>query len=294
MTTLTRDAVDVARTHDLPPEIRRRFETSLSREASPARFESPRLRCLGRALALPSTRTPLRARRTVILSVEGVLVDLREAEALSWLAALHEGDVHVQLDVLRQLSGLPPQEVLRVCTGEPATSTTGQALLARQQQVFRTWYLRRLRPHPGTKPLLHRMKAGGLRLVAVSSGSGGLLPDLIRASGVEALLDDAVGADGERMTAVLSRLANAQAGRRTLQPDVILLGDSPHHVQLGERTGISVVALHGDRWTAAALGSGLAVYRDAVHLLKEYSRSPFAGASRSMTLAPSIPSVWAR
>ncbi|HEX9564838.1 MAG TPA: HAD hydrolase-like protein [Gemmatimonadaceae bacterium] len=250
-------------------------------------FASPRLRYIGQTQTSVAKRVRPHERRTVVLGLEGVLVDTREPASLSWLVALHDCGYNVALDMLRQLSGMSGGELLRVAVGIRANSPSGREILARQEHNFRTWYLPRILPFVGARRLVQRMKADGLRLVALSSGSSEMAPHLLRSSGVAGLLDDVVAADGDATDVVLSEIIRATLGRTGGSRDsIVLLGDCPYDVVAGRRSGIDVVALRCGGWADSSLEGAVAVYHDHLHLLNQYPRSPFG--TQGMGSAPQL------
>jgi beta-phosphoglucomutase-like phosphatase (HAD superfamily) len=250
------------------------------------RFSGSRLRYIGNTQTAVAKRTRPRQRRAVILGLEGVLVDTREAATLSWLVALHDGGHDVSIDLLRHLSGVASEELLRIVSGIKADSPEGREIMRQQERIFRTWYLPRILPFVGARRLLQRMKSDGLRVVALSGGSADVAPDLVRASGVADLLDDVVSADGESRDAALNEVITSLVASLGCKRDgIVLVGDSPYDVSAGERAGIDVIALRCGGWTDATLQGALAVYEDHIHLLSQFQTSPLGslGFSRAST-----------
>jgi phosphoglycolate phosphatase-like HAD superfamily hydrolase len=214
------------------------------------------------------------------------LADTREAATLSWLVALHDGGHDVSIDLLRHLSGVAADELLRIVAGVKADSTEGRDILRQQERIFRTWYLPRILPFVGARRLLQRMKSDGLLVVALSGGTADAAPDLVRASGVADLLDDIVSADGEPRDAVLNEvITSINASCNCTREGIVLVGDSPYDVSAGERAGIDVIALRCGGWTDATLQGAVAVYEDHIHLLSQFQASPLGslGTIRAST-----------
>jgi phosphoglycolate phosphatase-like HAD superfamily hydrolase len=291
-TTTGLNAPDSISINEVPFDIQERLEPEpWSPIPDGTQLASPRLRFLGRTQTEVARQVRPRERRAVIIGVEGVLVDTREPDTLSWLVALHDCGHNVALDLLRELSGMSASEVLRIAAGVRADSAAGREMIEHQQQIFRTWYLPRILPFVGGRRLIQRMKGDGLRLIAMSSGSASLVPELMRASGVAPLIDDVVAADGEPLDAVLGEIITSTISRCGGTRDgIVLLGDSPYDVVVGERSGIDVVALRCSGWADASLQGAVAVYRDHVHLLEQYPRSPFS-APRSSKIASLQPAL---
>ena len=228
-----------------------------------------------RPLSESSRRLRRNMARAVLLDLEGVLVNTHEAFTLSWLVGLHDCGHHVPIDLLRQVVGMAPGDLVRIVAGLRADSPEGMELQRMQQRNFRTWYLPRILPYAGVGRLLRRMRSDGLRLVALSVSDDEVAAELVRASGVAKLLDDVAIAHedlpGTINLVVSSLTARLECSRR----EILLLGDSPHDVWSAGRCGIDSVALRCTGWTDRALDGAAAIYGSHDDLLMKYGSSPF-------------------
>jgi phosphoglycolate phosphatase-like HAD superfamily hydrolase len=249
------------------------------------RFAGSKLSYIGNATQTSlARRVRQRERNAVILGLEGALVDSREASTLAWLVALHDGGHDVSIDLLRHLSGVAADELLRIVGGVRAESTEGKQIMRQQERIFRTWYLPRILPFVGARRLLQRMKADGLRIIALSGGGADTAPDLVRASGVADLLDDIVSADGEARDEALAEIIGSVISQcNCTREGIVLVGDSPYDIAAGERAGIDVIALRCGGWTDATLQGAVAVYEDHVHLLTQFQSSPLGSAGGAIS-----------
>lgn len=249
------------------------------------RFAGSKLRHIGHGTQTElARRVRQRQRRAVILGLEGALVDSREASTLAWLVALHDGGHDVAIELLRHLSGVEAGELLRIVAGVRADAAEGRQIMRQQERIFRTWYLPRILPFVGARRLLQRMKSDGLRVIALSSGNADTAPDLVRASGVADLLDDVVSADGESRHEALAEIMSSvisQCG--CTREGIVMVGDTPHDIAIGERAGIDVVALRCGGCTDETLQGALAVYEDHIHLLTQFQSSPLGSFGGSMS-----------
>ena len=272
---------------DGPALIDRDLDEDQSSTSDKERFSGSRLRYFGSTQAAVAKRQRARSRRAVILGLEGALVDTREAATLSWLVALHDGGHDVSIDLLRHLSGVAADELVRIVAGVTAESPQGREILRQQDRIFRTWYLPRILPFVGARRLLQRMKSDGLRVVALSGGTYDAAPDLVRASGVADLLDDVVCADGEPRDAALNEIiTSVNATFNCTREGTVLVGDSPYDVSAGERAGIDVIALRCGGWTDATLQGAVAVYEDHIHLLSQFQTSPLGSLGSTGVSTP--------
>lgn len=274
-------------TIDGPAIIHRGVPEEPSSTSEKERFSGSRLRFLSTPQTALTRRPRPRHRRAVILGLEGALVDTREASTLAWLVALHDGGYDVSIELLRHLSGVAATELLRIVAGVRSDSPEGRQIIRQQERIFRTWYLPRILPFVGARRLLQRMKADGLRVIALSGGSADSAPDLVRASGVADLLDDVVSADGEPRDAVLAEVVTSIiATCGCTRSGIVMIGDSPYDVATGERGGIDVIALRCGGWTDESLQGAIAVYEDHIHLLSQFQTSPLGSAGSMKALTP--------
>jgi phosphoglycolate phosphatase-like HAD superfamily hydrolase len=254
---------------------------------------TPRLRP-GPESRRPGPRT---GRRAAIVVLDGALLDTREAQALSWLVSLHDAGHDVTIEVLRSLIGLPPGQLLRLATRIDADSADGRRIRTRRVEIFRTWYLRRVLPFSGARALLQRMRREGMRLIGLSSSTVPEAVDLVRAAGVGELLDDAVAQDDELGLVHLEDLVEAAVTQcACVRESVLLLADTPYHVEAGRREKVNVVALRCGGWRDAALDGALAIYDDPHQLLSQFDDSPFASggtkrAPAAATMGDSAPGL---
>src|SRR4051812_48155226 len=105
----------------------------------------------------------------VLLDIDGTLVDSNDAHARAWVRALTEAGLAVEFATVRRSIGKGGDKLLPEVSGIDAESDRGKAVSKRRGEIFRTEYLPRLKPFPGAKELLGRMKQAGLDLAVASS-----------------------------------------------------------------------------------------------------------------------------
>jgi len=214
---------------------------------------------------------------TVLLDIDGTLVDSNDAHALAWIDALVEARRDVTFDRVRRLIGKGGDKLLPELTGIANESARGKEIEQRRSEIFKKKYLPDLRPFPGTRALLQRMHDDGLRLVAATSA---------RQDEMEALLEKTGAAN-----LFLRATSSSEAERSKPDPDIvqvalrkadsrpsaaIMLGDTPYDVEAARKAGVRVVALRSGGWSDDELLGAIAIYDGPQNLLREYDRSPLA------------------
>src|SRR3954453_6588575 len=113
-------------------------------------------------------RTPGPAFRTVLLDIDGTLIDSNDAHARAWVDSLAKHGYVVQFEQVRPLIGKGGDKLLPELVGLDPES--GEA--TRMSETRSALFLRELphlRPTRGARALLERITAEGLELVVATS-----------------------------------------------------------------------------------------------------------------------------
>jgi len=223
--------------------------------------------------------------RTIILDVDGTLVNSNDAHAHSWVEALAEHGYSVPFDRVRRLIGMGSDKVLQETTGLEKETGPGKAISNRSGAIFRERYLPSIRPFPHVRALLMRMRDRGLRRVVATSGKREDLDTLLRIAGVDELIDAATAGDvrNTKPDPDLVQEALQQAGSDPRE--TLMIGDTPYDIQAAQRAGVPIVAFRCGGWEDADLGGAVAVYQDPADLLLRFDDSPLA-ANRAGEAGP--------
>ena len=215
----------------------------------------------------------------MLFDVDGTLLDSNDAHARAWEDAFREAGYAARFADVRPLIGMGGDKLLPKVIGVDAESARGKALGKRRQEIFRERYLPRLRPFPGARALLERMRAAGLTLVVATSAKEEELTGLLDAAGVADLFAETTSssdADNSKPDPDIIEAALARAGH--LAPAAALMvGDTPYDVEAASRAGVGTIAVRSGGWDDAALRGAVAVYESVGELLERYEESPFGG-----------------
>jgi len=213
--------------------------------------------------------------RGVILDMDGTLVDSNEAHARTWVDTLRSFGHNVTLEVVRPLIGQGSDKLLPRLAGIVKDSAIGQKMVAHRSALFEQRYLSAIRPFPGSKELVKRMRDAGLKVVIASSSRSDHLRHFIELLGIGALIDGSTSAgdvneskpDPDVVAAALDKLGIAPA-------DVVMIGDTPYDIEAAARAGVRTIALRCGGWDEAGLAGAIAVYADPGELLSQFDASP--------------------
>jgi phosphoglycolate phosphatase-like HAD superfamily hydrolase len=227
-------------------------------------------------------RAPGSALRTVLLDIDGTLIDSNDAHARAWVDSLREHGYVVPFEQIRPLIGMGGDKVLPELTGLDPESGEAARMSVTRSELFLHRELPKLRPTRGARELLEHMLAVGLELVVATSAKTDEVRALLEQAGVSDLIQLASSADdAERskpdpdIVQAALRLSGSQAAHSAM------IGDTPYDVEAAARARVPAIALRcGGWWDDAALAQATAIYDDPADLLARFDESVLARASR--------------
>jgi len=215
--------------------------------------------------------------RGVIFDVDGTLVASNEAHARSWVDTLHEIGYDVPFDVIWPMVGMGGDKLLPSATGIESDSALGEKLSKRRWEIFVRDYLPHLRPTPGARDLVARMKEDGLKLVVATSAKGNEVELLLEAAGVADLFELKTSSSDAAESKPDPDIVQAAVRKSRISPEhLIMLGDTPYDVEASIGAHVNLVGLLSGGWTVAELSGATAIYDHPADLLRWYDISPFS------------------
>lgn len=223
---------------------------------------------------------PDRARRVVLLDIDGTLIDSNDAHARAWVDSLGEFGYVVPFERVRPLVGMGGDKILPELVGLDPESTEAKHMAERRGEIFRTRELPHLQATRGARDLLLRLRADGYELSVATSAKA----DDVRATLEQALVADLIqtttssdDAEHSKPDPDIVRAALRQSGRPASH--AVMLGDTPYDIEAATRARVRIVALRcGGWWSDKALRGAVAIYDDPAALLASYDDSIFGRA----------------
>lgn len=210
---------------------------------------------------------------TVVLDLDGTLVDSVPVHVLAWQAAFREVGLHVPSHRLHRLIGMGGDRLVAAAAGDAVEQALGDELRARHPQRLDELFGRIL-PTEGAAELLETLRDRGCTLVLASSSDADLTDRLLDVLGEPRhLLDDLVtGSDAERSKPsgelVSVALASVDAAR------AVVVGDAVWDVAAAADAGVPCVGLLTGGVSEAELReAGAAAVHDSPAALAEHLRA---------------------
>jgi phosphoglycolate phosphatase-like HAD superfamily hydrolase len=199
---------------------------------------------------------------TVLLDVDGTLVDSNDAHAHAWVEALAEAGVTRTFDSVRSLIGMGADQLLpHVSTALAATREPGKTAARREGEIFKQRYLHTIRPMDGARELLLTLKSHGVRCVVATSASNDQVDALLEVAMVgDLIVARATGNDAEQSKPAPDIVHAALLAARSRLVNSVMLGDTRYDIEAAHAAGLPAIALRCGGAPASDLSESAATF----------------------------------
>jgi len=221
-------------------------------------------------------RAPGSALRTVLLDIDGTLIDSNDAHARAWVDSLRDHGYVIPFEEVRPLIGMGGDKMLPILTGLDPDSGEAKRMTETRSQLFLKGELPTLRPTKGARALLEHLTSIGMELVVATSSKPNEVQALLEQAGVADLIQLASSAgDSERSKPDPDIVKAALRMSGSLAAHSVMVGDTPYDIEAAARAKVPSIALRcGGWWGDAALSGATAIYDDPADLLARIEESP--------------------
>lgn len=216
-------------------------------------------------------------RTTVLLDVDGTLVDSNDLHAEAWVELLKGQGFPASFAQVRPLIGMGGDKLLPLLTGHSKEDREGKQLSELRTKLFMERYLPRVKALPGARALLESLRARGLRLVVATSANESELAGLLQRGGIDDLLPDRTSSDDADSSKPEPDIVLAALRKARCQPhEALMVGDTPYDRDAAHGANVAFIGLRSGGYDDDALRGALAVYASPSDLLDQLEGSPLA------------------
>jgi len=210
--------------------------------------------------------------RLVILDIDGTLLLSNDAHARAFVEAGHSLGVHADYVLVRRLIGKGGDKLIPEAFGFDAESELGKKLDEAKGQIFRA-YVGTLRPAPGARELLVKLRSNGIKLVVASSAGKDDIKLLLEQAGVRDLIEEATSSDDAESSKPDPDIIQAALRKAGEDPrETIMIGDTPYDVEASLGAGVRIITVRcGGFWTDDDLRGSLFIFDDPADILAHFS-----------------------
>ncbi|MFN2635417.1 MAG: HAD family hydrolase [Gemmatimonadaceae bacterium] len=210
----------------------------------------------------------------VIFDVDGTLVDSNDAHAQSWVDTFAEAGYSVPFDVVRPLIGMGGDKLLPKAAGIRHDSKEGKKLTKRRSAMFREKYLPRLRPFPGARALVERVREERLKPMVATSAKDEELKGLLRAADVADLMEEKATASDAKRSKPDPDIVQAAIEESGFPAEkLVMIGDTPYDIEAAKKAGVRVIAFRSGGWKDNDLKGAVEIYDGPADLVSHYASS---------------------
>ncbi|MFN2527697.1 MAG: HAD family hydrolase [Candidatus Baltobacteraceae bacterium] len=214
---------------------------------------------------------------TVLLDIDGTLLDSNEAHAASWSDALRACGYAICADKVLPLIGMGGDKVMATLVPglAPDDGGLGQKIAEQRARIFSDEYLRTCKPTPGARDLLLELQRRGCALVMATSAKGSELKALLRAAGIADLIDDAATNDDADASKPDPDIVHAALKKAQVSSErATMIGDTPYDILAAQAAGVKIVAVRCGKWKEPELSQAQGVYDDPADILHHLNDEP--------------------
>jgi HAD superfamily hydrolase (TIGR01509 family) len=220
----------------------------------------------------------------VIFDIDGTLVDSNDAHAESWVDTFAEAGYDVPFSVVRPLIGMGADKLLPKTIGVSSDSKIGKKLTERRSEIFREKYLPHLRPLKGSRELVLRVRADGLKAIVATSAKDEELKGLLKAAQVADLMEEKATASDAKRSKPDPDIVHAAIEESSIPPtQLVMIGDTPYDIEAAGKARVPTIAFRSGGWTDSGLKGAAEIYDGPADLLAHYDSSLIKRAQESKT-----------
>ena len=186
----------------------------------------------------------------------------------------------VPFEQVRPLIGMGGDKVLPILTGLAADEPKAKKIAERRDAIFADRYLPQVRPLPGARDLLLRLKADGLKLAVASSSAKDLLKRLLNIVGAPDVFEKTAPGDDADNSKPDPDIVHAALKALQEPPDVVaMIGDTPYDVEAARRARVTPIAVRSGGWNDEDISGAIEIYDGPQDLLERVDESAIGRAA---------------
>lgn len=208
---------------------------------------------------------------TVLMDIDGTLLDSNAAHAAAWVHALREHGIDTDESQVRPLIGMGADKLLPAVAHVAEDSDQGRAMSRRKSAVFAD-LLPGLHPTAGARRLVEKLLHSGMEIVIATSAGRNEVAGLLRQAGVADLIPKRTSSGDVADSKPDPDVVHAALARAGATPEeAVFVGDTPYDVEAGARAGVGVVAVRcGGYWQDGDLRGAVLIVNDPEELLERW------------------------
>jgi HAD superfamily hydrolase (TIGR01509 family) len=212
----------------------------------------------------------------VLFDLDGTLVDSNDLHVAAWQEAFTEAGFDIPADAIHGQIGKGSDNLLPAMLPDVAEDVR-DPIGERTGEIFKSRFMQQVRPFPGARDLLERVRSTGATVALASSASSAELDHYIELLDAAALIDVTTSADDVEHSKPDPDIFAAALRKAGVDADqAVVIGDTPYDIEAAAKCGIRTIAVLSGGFAEADLraAGAVAIYADVAALLADYASSP--------------------
>ena len=204
--------------------------------------------------------------KTVLLDVDGTLVDSNAQHAEAWSQAFKEFGLSFCSGQIFPYIGMGGEKLVAALIPD-IDEEQNKKIGERRSEIFLREYASHLGATPGAHELVSALRARGHRPIIATSAHKDELKVVLQAAGISELLDSAVTSDDVERSKPDPDIVDAALKKTKTEPaGAVMVGDTPYDIEAAHRAGVRIIALLCGGRSETDLRGAEAIYRDPAEL----------------------------
>ena len=192
--------------------------------------------------------------KALLCDIDGTLVESNWLHAEAWQVAFGAMGLHLELEDLRRQIGKGGDELIPVFVPWWKREIVEEPLKQFRKHIFQADYRDRVKPLPGAREFLERVRAAGIKIELASSSDQDDLQVMKELVPMGDLIDrETSAADTERAKPHPDIFAAALGKLGLRAAECIALGDTPYDAESAGKAGVRTIGVTTGGWTRAEL-----------------------------------------
>ena len=205
-------------------------------------------------------RRLLEGKTTVLIDLDGTLVDSVTAHAVSWKKVLAKHGYDVELFSLERLIGMGGDKMLSAVVGE-ISDAEEKRITEERSERFRDNEIQDVRPLERARELIEALRENGLEVMLATAASAEDRDALLKRGGLQNVFQDFVSSDDvdgskpepDLIETILDKLGADPA-------ECLMVGDSPFDAEAAARARVDFVGVESGAYSRDELAYAKAVF----------------------------------
>ena len=214
--------------------------------------------------------------KAMLCDIDGTLVESNWLHADAWRVAFAAMGLPLELEALRRQIGKGGDELIPMFVPWWKRPIVEEPLKAYRKYVFQHGLRQQVKPIPGVRELLLRVRAAGIKVAVATSSDKDDLEVLKHIAGIDDLVDEQTTADDTERAKPHPDIFAAALKKLGLEAaECVALGDTPYDAESAGQAGIRTIGVETGGWTRAELldAGCVEVYPSVAELLERFEDS---------------------